>query len=896
MSQLPEEQKNWHAMNDDDVVEAFQSDTKNGLSKDEAAKRLENYGKNELPEKEDESAIIKYFKHFHDVLIYILLAAAVITFALGHYIDTAVILLVAVINATVGFMQESKAEKALEGIKNMLSAEATVLRNGEKETIDAGDVVLGDIVYLAAGDKIPADMRLIQADNLKAEEAALTGESTSADKDTETLDEDTVLGDRVNIAFSGTSITSGTGVGVVTATAEKTEIGKINESIAEVEELKTPLMKQTDKFGKQVAVFIVIASIFIYAFGFFVRDYGAIELLMSIIGLAVASIPEGLPAIISIILALGVQNMAKRKSIVRNLPSVETLGAVSVINSDKTGTLTKNEMTVTAVMTRNDEYEVTGTGYAPNGDIKSDDEKVNVNEHPDLKTLLTAMKTCNDASLKQEEDGQWKINGEPTEGCLLTLAEKADADIPKLEVQSKIPFDSAYKYMAVLVEDEGEKVIYIKGAPDRLFDMAANGENGFDRDYWEKQMKTRTTKGERVLSAGYKKVDASKTEIDHEDLEDGVQFIGLTGIIDPPREEAILAVEECKKAGISVKMITGDHKDTAVAIGKQMGIGDGERGLEGIEIDKMSDEELSEAIMEYDVFARTSPDNKLRIVEALQANEQISAMTGDGVNDAPALKRADIGVAMGIKGTEVAKESSQMVLVDDNFETIVGAVEEGRRVYANLKKTILFILPTNGAQAFVIMASILLGTTMPLTPIQILWVNMVIAITVSMALAFEPLEEGAMQRPPRNVKTPLLTPYYIFRIVFVSLLIGGGTLALSMMLMDGGNYSESMMNTVVLHTIVMMQMFHLYNTRNEIGYAFNRNFFKNKVAFIVSGILILLQLSILYVPFMNTAFETEPLGIEFWIIPILMGIAAFILIEIEKTITRRIINGRNNIS
>jgi calcium-translocating P-type ATPase len=880
----------WHNIESDEVLANFETDDTNGLTSDKVSERLNKYGENALPEKQSENRFIKFVKHFNDVLIYVLLVAAFVTGFLGHYIDTIVIVLVAVINAVIGYFQESKAEKALEGIKNMLSLEANVLRDGEKQTIHADELVPGDIVYLNSGDKVPADLRLISANQLKTEEAALTGESTSTEKGTETLDKETVLGDRINMAFSGTTVTSGSGHGVVIATGAYTEIGKINDSISEVEELKTPLMKQTDRFGKTVAVFILAASGLIYLFGIYLRDYGAAELLLSIIGLAVAAIPEGLPAIISIILALGVQTMANRKAIVRNLPSVETLGAVSVICSDKTGTLTKNEMTVTSVSTKEHDYKVTGTGYAPKGEIKQHDKEVDVKDHPELKELLTVMKTCNTASLKQE-DGSWYVVGEPTEGCLLTLAEKAGNRIPRGDTLSTIPFDSDYKYMAVLTENNEGKYIYIKGAPDRLFHMAEASDNSFDREMWEEKVKARTTKGERVLSAAYKKVSDSVTNIHHEDLEEGVIFLGLTGIIDPPREEAIKAIEECSKAGINVKMITGDHKDTALAIGQKMGIGDGQKGLEGKEIDAMSDEELSEAIMTYDVFARTSPDNKLRIVKALQNHDKIAAMTGDGVNDAPALKRADIGVAMGIKGTEVAKESSQMILTDDNFETIVGAVEEGRRVYSNLKKTILFILPTNGAQSFLIMASILLGTMMPLTPIQILWVNMVIAITVSLALAFEPVESGAMRRPPRPVKTPLLTSYYIFRIIFVSLLIGGGTLLLNVELLSRG-IDGSMINSVLLHTIVIMQMFHLFNCRNELGNAFDKNFFKNKVAFLVSGVLILLQLALLYLPFMNVAFGTQPLDIIYWIVPILMGITVFVIIEIEKAITRYLLKKR----
>lgn len=883
----------WFSLSVEDVLSAMNTNIDLGISTVEAEQRIEKYGKNVLPEKETESIIVKYLKHFNDILIYILLAAGIIKFAVGNYIDTGIILLVAVINATIGFLQESKAEKALEGIKKMLSLDAVVIRDGKRQKIDAADLVPGDIVILKAGDKVPADLRILSAANLGVEEAALTGESVSARKQIHQLEVDTVLGDQTNMLFSSTSITSGSGVGVVVATGEDTEIGKINESINKVDELKTPLMLQTERFGKTIALVIVGASLFIYAFGFFFRDYAPADLLLSIISLAVAAIPEGLPAIISIILALGVQNMVRRNAIVRNLPSVETLGAVSVICSDKTGTLTKNEMTVTTLFTKDKTYEVTGTGYDPQGKIVGCESK-NVEENKQLFELLTAMKTCNDASLQQEKDGSWVMGGDPTEGCLLTVAEKSPVPIPRHPVISKIPFDSEYKYMAVLTEEDGKRRVFVKGAPDRLFDMAEAAGN-FDRALWENAMKSRTTKGERVLAAGVIDVENTKKEVVHEDVNSGIRLLGLIGIIDPPREEAVAAVAECHRAGIGVKMITGDHLDTALAIASELGIGDGENGIEGREIDRMSDEELATAVLSQDVFARTSPDNKLRLVKALQKNGNVTAMTGDGVNDAPALKRADIGVAMGIKGTEVAKESAQMILVDDNFVTIVGAVEEGRRVYANLKKTILFILPTNGAQALLVIIAILIGTDiMPITPIQILWVNMVIAITVSLALAFEPLEEGAMEKPPRPKKTPLLTPYYVFRITFALLLMGGTTFVYFRLLLNE-TANQAFLNSVVLHTIVFLQMFHLFNVRNEIGFAFNRKFFKNKVAFLVSGILIVLQLLILYTPFMNRVFGTVPLGIEYWVIPALLGLAVFSIIEVEKTITRFILRKKGKL-
>ncbi|QQK75314.1 cation-transporting P-type ATPase [Salicibibacter cibarius] len=885
---MNEEQK-WFSKDAGDVLKELDTEKSQGLSEEEAKRRLEHYGKNELPEEDKEPLLKKVAKHFNDVLIYVLLAAAVITGILGHYIDTAVIAVVAIVNAAIGYFQENKAEKALAGIKKMLSLFANVRRDGDRTEVAATDVVVGDIVLLNAGDKVPADVRLLKAENLNVEESPLTGESTTVEKHTYALDSETVLADRKNMAFSGTSIASGSGVGIVTATGEDTEIGKINQSIAEVEDLQTPLIKQTSQFGKMVAIAIVGFSVLMYIFGLLFRDYPLGELLLYVIGIAVAAIPEGLPAILSIILAIGVQNMAGRNAIVRNLPSVETLGSVSIIGSDKTGTLTKNEMTVTSVVTSEREYDVSGTGYVPEGDILYKDEVVRTEEDPTLKDLLLSVKTCNDASLKKDEEGRWDIKGDPTEGCLLTLAAKADIPVASPDVEAKIPFDSSYKYMATLVDATEEKVIYIKGAPDRIFDMV--DQEGFKKPKWEQLMKTHAKKGERVIGVAMKKVSKETTSIDHGDLDDGVMFLGLVGIVDPPREEAMAAVKACNQAGIQVKMITGDHVDTASAIGYQLGIGDGRHALEGKEIDTMSDDELVKAANEYDVFARTTPQHKLRLVQAFQQNDKTCAMTGDGVNDAPALKRADVGVAMGIKGTEVAKEASEMVLVDDNFKTIVNAVEEGRRVYDNLKKTILFILPTNAAEAFLITAAIFLGIMMPLTPVQILWVNMVSSVTVSLALAFEQLDKGAMTRPPRPPNTPLLSGYYIFRIIFVALLIGGGTLAMNLSMIDQG-YDQAIVNTVTLNTIVITQMFHLFNCRSELEFAFNKDFFSNKAVFVVSGLLILLQLFITYVPFMNTIFETEPLQAGYWLFPIIMGAIVFIVVEIEKVITKQVVNNK----
>ncbi|MCC9624743.1 cation-transporting P-type ATPase [Thalassospira sp. MA62] len=885
---MQNEDRPWHALEVDEVRTHVETDLESGLTTESVTSRQDEFGKNVLPEKEKTPEIIKFLRQFNDVLVYVLLAAAVVTGFLGEYIDTIVIVLVVTIIGVVGYLQENKAEEALEGIKKLLETKATVVRNGKQSEIDSSDLVVGDVLVLAAGDKVPADARVVHAEKFKVEESALTGEATTVEKKSDVVKEEAVLADRKNMVYSGTSVATGSAKAIVTAIGEGTELGQINASISEVQTVKTPLIRQTTKFGQTVSIAILIISVVIYAFGYFLRDYEPVELMLTTIGLAVAAIPEGLPAVISIILALGVRNMAEQKAIVRSLPSVETLGAVSVICTDKTGTLTKNEMTVKQIVTAKHDIEVSGSGYAPNGDLELNGQPFDLDDDESMIDLLTVGKTCNDAQLN-EEDGDWVINGDPTEACLLTVAEKAERPIERLKVISKIPFDSEYKYMATLVDYKGERMIFVKGAPDRLFDMASSED--FKQDYWDEKRKEIADRGQRVLGAGLKRVDSSKASIDHEDVEDGLTFLGLFGIVDPPRQEAIDAVAACRDAGIRIKMITGDHKDTAVAIAKELGM-EVEGALEGRELTDMTDEEIKEASVHNDVFARTSPNDKLRLVKGLQENGLITSMTGDGVNDAPALKRADIGVAMGIKGTEVAKEASQMVLVDDNFKTIYNAVREGRRVYDNLKKTILFLLPTNGGQALLVAMSILLGAAAPLSPVQILWVNMVVAITLSLAIAFEPLEESTMKRPPRPANVPLLSRYYIFRVTFVSIIIGGGSLWINYMLGDF-DYSTEKLQTITLNAIVMAQLFHLYNCRTELAPAFNRHFFDNKIAFLVSALLIALQLFITYVPFMHTLFGTAPLTWEDWIYPVAFGAVVFIIVEIEKAISRRVIGNRN---
>lgn len=885
------ETKKWYNLDPSAVSDILQTDIDVGLHQKERQQRLESSGPNELPEKERIPEWIKFLKHFNDILIYILFLAAIITFLLDHRLDTAVIIVVALINAIIGYVQENRAEKELDNIKNLLSSNATIISDDHRHEVDAKELVQGDIVVLNAGDKIPADIRLTYASNFKVEESALTGESTSVEKSTIILDEDTVLGDRINMVFSGTSVASGYAVGIVVETAEQTELGKINQSISEVEAVKTPLLEQTEKLGKMISVAIVFLAILTYIYGYFFGNYDAYDLILYVIGMAVGAIPEGLPAILSIILSIGVRSMANHNAIVKNLPSVETLGAVSVIASDKTGTLTKNEMTVTTIILENETYEVTGTGYAPEGEIKSSQQKISLTEHPTLLQFLSIAKTVNTAHIKQDDEGHWTITGDPTEGCLITLSEKAEHEIPRHEIISKIPFDSSYKYMAALVETEGEKMIWVKGAPDRLLDLSFSDAENEQKNFWNEKMTERAKEGERVIAMAYKPVEKQLSEINHDDLKEGLQIVGMAGIIDPPREDAIEAIIQAQSAGIQVKMITGDHKETALAIGKQMGITHSKEALTGKEIDELSEEELKEVVLDYDVYARTSPENKVDLVKAMQANELTVAMTGDGVNDAPALKRADIGVAMGIKGTEVAKESSEMILVDDHFRTIFEAVKEGRLVYDNLKKSILFILPTNGAEALLTFLSILLGISMPLSPIQILWINMVTSVTISLALAFEKLEPGTMKKPPRPKQSHILSRYYLFRIFYVSFLVGGSVLLMNTLLLQNG-YEQNLINTVTFQSIVISQIFYLFNSRKELDFAFGENFFSNKSVFYVSALLVLMQLGVSYLPIMNTILGTIPIDGIYWLIPIVIGTLVFVVVELEKWVTRTILSKR----
>lgn len=884
---------NWHTRSADSVIAALSS-SEQGLDPKEVKSRLQEYGPNALPEAAKQPGWLRFLLQFHNVLIYILIAAAVVTALMQHWIDTVVILGVVVINAIIGFIQEGKAEKALEGIRQMLSLNARVKRGGDTESVDAKTLVPGDIVLLESGDKIPADLRLIKVRNLKVEESPLTGESVPVEKKSEVLDGNIPLGDRFNMAFSGTMVTSGRATGVVVATGSNTELGKINEMMNAVQSLKTPLLQQMDSFGKLLSIVIGALTVLFFFIGFVFHEYETAELLMAVIGLAVAAIPEGLPAIMTITLALGVQQMARQKAIIRRLPSVETLGSVTVICSDKTGTLTRNEMTVQALRVADDDYAVTGTGYAPEGEIRdASDKAIDASQTDGLRELIQCAQLCNDADLR-EKDGAWKLQGDPTEGGLLTLARKAGNVEAKHERIDTLPFESEHKYMATLNADkDGRKTIWVKGAPERLLDRCSSawypdGNKPIDKEKWQNRMEEMASKGLRVLAAAYRPLDEgdSTESIDHSSIEEDLILLGLYGMIDPPRPEAIEAVEACKQAGIRVKMITGDHALTASAIARELGLEAWEKPLTGVELDEMDKDALADAACSCDVFARTSPENKLRLVEALQARGEITAMTGDGVNDAPALKRSDVGIAMGLKGTEVTKDASEMVLADDNFATIARAVKEGRTIYDNLRKAILFILPTNGAQSLVVMAAILVGMTMPITPVQILWINMVTAVTLALALSFEPSEAGVMKRPPRDPKASILDTSFLLRLGIVSILLAGFSIAFFKMMINGGA-SYALASTVAVNTLAFGQAFYLFNCRTLRESAFSQGLFSNRVVWVTVGLLVGLQLLFTYSGWMQTLFGTESMPLNLWPKILLAGLVVFIVVEAEKKLLYR---------
>jgi len=896
-------QVKWHSF-EAEIALSHLASGPNGLDEIEAEKRLAQYGPNRLSPPKKRSAFERFAAQFHNVLIYVLLAAGVLTAFLSHWIDAGVIIGVVLINAIIGFIQEGKAERALEAIRTMLSLQATVLREGRRTVSEAEKLVPGDIVIVQSGDKVPADLRLLKAKELHIDEAALTGESVPVEKEISPLPENVSLGDKKCMAFSGTLVTYGQGTGIVVGTGDNTEIGKINLMLSRVQPLTTRLLKQMAEFGQLLTGAIVVLAAITFAFGVIVRSYTLTEMFLACVGLAVAAIPEGLPAIVTITLAIGVQRMARRNAIIRRLPAVETLGSVTVICSDKTGTLTLNEMTVQTVVTADYEFDVSGGGYEPKGSFTVNDVKAHPDEYPDLREIARASILCNDATVN-EVGGRWEMQGDPTEGALIVLGMKAGAapsrevaEFPRVDV---IPFESEHRFMATLHDDKGKHgFIYMKGAPEKILKMCSS-QRSFGEDkpinegYWQDKFEQIASRGQRILAIAFRSVEKTKQELKFSDVSDGMTLLGLCGIIDPPRDEAIKAIARCRSAGICVKMITGDHIATARAIGARMGIGDGVSAVTGEDLERMNDIEVRETARKVEVFARVSPEHKLRLVQALQAEGAVVAMTGDGVNDAPALKRADVGIAMGIKGTEVAKESAEMVLTDDNFASISKAVEEGRTVYDNIKKAITFILPTNGGEAGIIIAAILSGRMLPITPVQILWVNMITAVTLALSLAFEPPEQGVMKRQPRSPQEPLLSYFLFWRIVFVSLILVVGTFGL--FLWDRlHDVSIESSRAVAVNTLVMFEVFYLLNSRYLKTSVLSREgLLGNHLVIIAIVVVITMQFIFTYTTPMQKLFGVASISLMDWVRIVIVAATLFVLVEVEKYILHKLEAHNKNI-
>ncbi len=886
----------WHTLATDQVLRELDT-APGGLSEAEATRRLEIHGPNRLRPPQRRGSLARFLLQFHNVLVYLLLVSAAITGALGHGIDTAVILGVVLINAIVGFVQEGKAESAMAAIRKMLSLHAMVLRDGQRREIPAEALAPGDWVLLQSGDKAPADLRLVEARNLRIQEAVLTGEAEAVHKTTAPVPAEAALGDRAGMAYAGTLVSYGQGLGVVVATGEQTEIGRINTLLEQVEEIATPLLRQVAQFGRWLSLIILVVAGATFAAGVLWRGQSMDDMFMAAVALAVAAIPEGLPAIMTIILAIGVQRMARRNAIIRRLPAVETLGSVTVICSDKTGTLTRNEMTVQRVVTADRCVEVSGVGYAPTGGFSVEGEPIMPSDATDVQAIARVVQLCNDANLRERE-GEWRMDGDPTEGALLTLALKSGLDPMAARAQFRrldsIPFESEHRFMATLHHDHhGEHVIHVKGAPERVLAMCADEQHPDNPQplrpaYWHEQIEALAAQGQRVLAVACRSAPRTQHELTFADVEAGLTLLGLLGISDPPREEAIRAVRLTRQAGIRVKMITGDHAATARAIAAQLGIGDNRRVLTGPALETMDDAALRAVVLDTDVYARASPEHKLRLVAALQDKRQVVAMTGDGVNDAPALKRADVGVAMGMKGTEAAKEAAEMVLADDNFASITYAVEEGRTVYDNLRKALLFTLPTNGAEALVIIVAILFGTALPLTPVQVLWVNMVTAVTLSLALAFEPAEANVMRRRPRDPGEPLVNGFMLWRIALVSVLLVIAPLSLFLWQTARG-VSHEVARTVAVNALVMGEICYLFNSRFMFDSSLSRQgLLGSRPVLLTVGILLALQLAFTYFPPLQRLLGTAPISAADWGIVTLAGLAVFLLVEWEKGIWRRL--------
>jgi Ca2+-transporting ATPase len=889
---IPTETVSWHSMEASEALKTLGSDSRQGLSDGEAARRLLEHGPNRLTARKGKGPLLRFLLQFRQPLIYILLASALITGILKEWVDSGVIFGVVLVNALIGFLQESKALNALAALARTMGSMAVVLRGGVKREVPAAELVPGDVVLLAGGDKVPADLRLLAVKELKVEEAALTGESVAVEKKAAPVEEGAVLADRVDMAYASTLVTYGTGTGVVTTTGDRTEVGRISRLLTETQSLETPLTRKIAGFSRLLLWAILGMAALTFGVGV-LRGESALEMFMAAVALAVGAIPEGLPAAVTITLAIGVSRMARRRAIIRKLPAVETLGSTTIVCSDKTGTLTENQMTVQAVQAGGAAYDVQGAGYDPSGLFLSGGAPLVGDPPPALAECLRAGSLCNDSRLLRQDQG-WRIQGDPTEGALLVSARKAGLD-PEKEEKARprldvVAFESEHQYMAVLVggPGDGAPTAYVKGAVERLLGMcgdalSASGERvPLDRDRMHRAMEEMASRGMRVLAFARRTMPGARS-IGHGDIASGLTFLGLQGMIDPPRREAVEAVAVCRRAGIRVVMITGDHVVTAAAIAAQIGLsGDAApRVMAGKDLEALDDAALDRVIGDASVFARVVPEQKLRLVKALQAGGHVVAMTGDGVNDAPALKRADIGVAMGITGTEVAKEAADMVLTDDNFSSIKAAIEEGRGVFDNLVKFITWTLPTNFGEGLVILAAILVGTQLPILPVQILWINMTTAVLLGLMLAFEAKEPGLMDRPPRDPRTPILTGTLLLRIGVVGVIMLAAAFGLfEWELARGRTLAEA--RTAAVNIFVFVEMFYLFNCRSLKRSMFHIGLWSNPWVYVGSAAMALLQLLFTYSPLMNRLFHSAPVDGTVWGWTMGAGLLAYLLIEAEK--------------
>jgi len=890
--------KHWHHLPAKEVEKLLDVRLESGLDRFEVTRRQERFGPNALTPQKGVSPLIRFLLQFNNPLIYVLLVSSVVTALVKGIVDAAIILGVVLANAIVGYIQEARAEEAISALARTMTAEAMVLRGGERVQLPAPELVPGDVVLLQSGDKVPADLRLTSGRELQITEASLTGESLPVQKDAgATLPVETTLGDRTTMAFASTLVTYGQGTGIVVATGDDTEIGLISALIAEAEDLETPLTRKIAAFSNQLLYALLGVAALSFLIGL-LRGLPLADTLTNSIALAVASIPEGLPAAVTVTLAIGVSRMAKRRAIIRKLPAVEALGSTTVIGSDKTGTLTQNEMTVQALFAGGQSYHLDGVGYAPEGALRYGDDILSAEDISlPLRLLLEAGSLCNDSQVMRAEE-VWEIQGDPTEAALLVSARKAGIESDDLQQRmpriDSVPFESTYQYMITLHAnpDTGQPRLVIKGAAEAILSRSESMLTNesmtipIDRAALQAQVDTMAASGLRVLAFAQRDLSSEVDSIDHEDAVE-LTFLGLQGMIDPPRPEAMEAVKASQAAGIQVKMITGDHPVTAAAIAERIGMTNAGNIITGAQLAELSDAELIETAASTTVFARVTPEQKLRLVEALQAQGQVVAMTGDGVNDAPALKQANIGVAMGINGTDVAKEAADMVLTDDNFATIKAAVEEGRSIFDNLTKIITWTLPTNLGEGLVILAALLLGEALPILPVQILWINMTTVAVLGLTLAMEAKEPGIMERPPRSPDASILDAALIRRVVLVGALILVGSFGLFEWEQRISGLSVDVARTVAVNVVVFVELFYLFNSRSLERSPFKLGLFSNRWVWLGVVVTIGLQLLFTYAPFMNSVFETAPLLLQSWLRILLFGAASFVVVEIEKRLTHR---------